>query len=384
MVRLAQLLAVATLWIVTLVRARGVVQARRRHRTAHFLKAWLFILFLTLFVTVEFEALYSAIGAYSGANNLAWLLAYVFGGLCTYFLCAAFYGEKMPRWTLPLLIISLLLLTLFFPFGPGSTPDTTHHDIPGNLVELLFLASHYVYGIVMMSTFLVRVSARAYLKERDAAIRLRSLVIFLLASSWVAFYVTKLATFSLAFVAPSSPLVLGVSQILGTWFLIELPLFTLGFLPNRFYRVLLEPVGFFTKVLAARDLHKIRTQTDRLCPLMPPLTTRMERLRNPDLDIYHSLIAILDAKRLLTGWQVEEEHKGDEIGPGPETAVNPVHAFWEDWSKQDREKAAHFCHLFQSVPDSLEFDDMVAAYRNLSRQMQDTKGGEHLCPSQPS
>lgn len=374
MVRLAQLLAVGTLWITTLVRARGIAQARRRHQTGHFLKAWLFILFLTLFLTVEFEALYSAIGAYSGVNNLAWLLAYVFGGLCTYFLCAAFYGEKMPRWTLPFLIVNLLLLTVLFPFGPGSAPDTTHHNIPGNLAELFFLVSHYLYGIVMMSTFLVQVSAHAYLKEQDAAIRLRSLVIFLLSSSWVAFYVTKLATFTLAFFAPSSPLVLRLSQILGTWFLIELPLFTLGFLPNRFYRTLLKPIGFFNKILVARDLHRIRSQSSRLCPLMPSLTTRLERLRNPDLDIYHNLIAILDAKRLLNSWQTEQEHGSNEGGSRPETTANLARAFWENWSEQDGEKADHFYHLFQSVPDSLDFDDMVAAYQKLSKQMQNTKG----------
>jgi len=373
MVRLAQLLAVGTLWVATLAQARGIAQARRRHRTGHFLKAWLFILFLTLFVTVEFEPLYSAIGAYSGVNNLAWLLAYVFGGLCTYFLCAAFYGEKMPRWTLLWLVASLLLLVTLFPFGPGSTPDTTHHDVPGNLAELFLLASHYLYGIVMMSAFLVRVSARAYLKERDSAVRLRSLVIFLLASSWVVFYLVKVATFSLAFFAPSAPLVLRLSQILGIWFLIELPLFTLGFLPNRFYRTLLKPVRFFDKVLTACDLYRIRTEVDRLCPLMPYLTTRMGRLRNPDFDIYQNLIAILDARRLLAYWQTEREHDDGPESP-PAGAADTARVFWKNWSEQDRERADYLHHLLQSVPNSLEFDDMVAAYRKLRRKMRITGG----------
>ena len=369
MVKLAQLLGVAILWGITLVRARGVVQARRRHQTKHFLKAWLFLLFLTLFMTVELEDLYSAIGTYSGINNLAWLLAYIFGGLCTYFICSAFYGEKMPRWTLPFLIGSNLMLIALFPFGPGSTPDTAHHDIPSNLAELTFLAAHYLYGIVMMSIFLVRVSARASLKERDAAIRLRSFVIFLLASSWVTFYIVKLATFTLAFFATSSPLVLRLSRILGTWFLIEIPLFPLGFLPNRFYRTILRPIDFFRKILIANNLHKLRTRVAHLCPLMPSLTTRTEQLRNPDFAIYHNLITILDAKRLLTIWHKEQEFQDGGTKHVSEAFCYPVNPFWSNWSERDKEEAAHIHQLLRSVPDWLEFDALVIAYQSVARQI---------------
>ena len=170
--------ATTAAWVVTLFRLAAVVKDRRMQRSPRLLQAWLFTLFLSLFLTFQVDAVYTTFDRFTGVNNLSWLLSYLFAILAVYFACASFRREQ-PQWMKFYSVVAASLLIVVFPLGPGSTPETVDHVVPANVLELLFVGLFYVYSTTMFVSVPIPACVRALLKESELPVRLRTLVILL-------------------------------------------------------------------------------------------------------------------------------------------------------------------------------------------------------------
>jgi len=172
---------------------------------------------------------------------------------------------------LPYLVVTIGLLVIVFPFGPGRDPECTAHIIPTNGLEVLFVGLFYVYAIIEVGIVPIRALTRAYHNENDLPVRLRTFAALLASVVAAILFVTKLSIFSLGYLFPLPPSFIthgtDVTRGLGVALAILWPL---GLVSNRFYWTLARPVRFFHKILTLKELEALQARLERLCPPIFP------------------------------------------------------------------------------------------------------------------
>jgi hypothetical protein len=178
-----------------------------------------------------------------------------------------------------------------------------------------------------------------------------------LLTGFITFYVIKGSVFLGSYLIPAIPfsVISSISaglEILWTSVIILSPL---GFIRSEFY----YKVGQFPKVVKkfriARDLCRLRARFDRLFPPIYPHMTRNDRINEIDLWIHQNMICIADAEKALEFFSV---------GNNDPALVQVV----SKWSERDREEAIWLHQALKEIPDSLGYEQVVEAYRNLAKR----------------
>lgn len=321
-------------WLVTLARLRIVLQSKGNRKV---LKTWFLTLWLSIFVTFQVDAVYSAVDRLAGVNNLAWLISYLFLLPAIYTLCAVFY-DNPPRWTRLYLIATSVALLIVFPYGPGRAPETLDHVRPANVGESLFVGLVYFYITTMLAAIPIPACARALRRQRGYE-RMRTTAILLALAITTIDLVIKFSIFAFLSSLPSS-----LTDVFHRpWALGLAILWPLGLAPNGFYRVVMQPVRFVQKIQTCRELGILQARLDRTFPpVIPDRASWTDLLRNPDLYIYRRTISILDRKKMLAD-QLDQGRQADEL--------------------------SILRQGLQSIPKTAAFDQAADHCRKLSRQM---------------
>ena len=339
-----------TAWTLTLLKLPAL---RRQSDDRRLLALWLAFLCFSLTMTFQADAVYFALDRLVGVHNLAWLLSYLSLALAIYFLsvsCCRAMQVSPPRWMPVCLVTAAALLVGLFPFGAAATQARTDHAVPRNGPELAFVAVLYSYGIAMsLAPAWVLIPA---IHRKDALhVRLRTFVAALAAVAIVSLLAAKLAVAVLGFsglLAPSPAYrLLTLSRLL----LATAGLFPcLSLAPDRLYLALAQPLEFAAKMRTLRHLERLRSRLDRFCPRVASTPVhRWQRLANPDLYLYRSVIGILDGRKMLGAWL--ESEKGAA------------------WDERSRQEAATLYQALQKAAVHQDYDGLVVAYGKLGKAL---------------
>jgi len=284
-------------------------------------------------------------------NNLSWLLSYLSLTLTVYFICSIL--DKLARWTHLYLIVTVTLLIIIFPFGPGSTAEITDHVTLSNVPELLFTGSAYSYAIAMMGIVLPG-CARSLRSERETLVRLRTYATVSILTVSILFYVAKLVAYTSGLLFPSLPsaflhTVTDTAKLLVAGAIILWPLI---FATNGFYQALARPAAYLKKIERCWALGELQVRLDALSPSPASDDAPWWKWsRDPDFHIYRRMISILDRKKALGKWLKQ---------PDQET---------ERTFTLSIEEAARLYQGFQGIPESSNLDCVMDTCHRLSRQI---------------
>jgi hypothetical protein len=291
--------AITLTWSVAAFIGIGVLKNHRDRRAA---TVWLLTLCISLLATFQVDVIYTAVDNFFGVNNLSWLLSYLSLTLAVYFICSIL--GKLARWTHLYMVVTLMLLVVIFPFGPGSTAESTDHVTLSNVPELLFTGSVYSYAIAMMGVVLPG-CARSLRSERESLVRLRTYATVSILTVSILFYVAKLVAYVSSLFFPSLPssflhTLADAARLLVAGVTILWPLI---FVTNGFYQALARPVAFLKKLERCWKLGELQARLDALSP-SPASDDALwwEWSRDPDFHIYRRVISILDRKKALADW----------------------------------------------------------------------------------
>jgi hypothetical protein len=165
--------------------------------------------------------------------------------------------------------------------------------------------------------------------------------------------VFRFAVFSLSLVEPSlRPFAASTAGGVYRWLTAVAVVLWIVFLgtSNRLYLSFTRLAQYAHKILTLRRLNALRARIDRFVYSSLPLPRAapwLNGLRDPDLHIYRTLIAILDGRKMLAA-QPERWDTGF-IAPGDVGA----------------EEAIRLSRTLQSVSNSLDFADLVDAFCRL-------------------
>lgn len=328
---------------------------------------WLFSLFTSIGLTLMIWPVYLTFDRLVGLANLGWLVTYVSFALAIYYISAGCYivlEQPKPRLMTWSLLLTLALLTVVYATGIVTLPEKADHTVPEALAEVIFMETIYTYIAILcaipMFTFI-----RLARHERIISARLRWLVGFFASFFSFAVLLIKIILTLLAFQNPATP-ALAVLHPLITIGIVAVSIFiTLAFLPNKLYQAVAGSFEFLGKLLA---LHELKALQNRLDPLCPPVVggrlSLKESLNNLDYHLYRRLIAIWDAKKMLSGyagitngWVVlpgTPIHNGASRGPS-------------EWDRQKLQQARLLHDALQTANDDQPFTELVKSYQHVSR-----------------
>lgn len=421
----------AVAWAVTVWKVPAVW--RNRARDERVLRVWAFALFFALGLTFEVDAVYFAVDAFAGVNNLAWLAIYVCVALGFYFFATTcFITMKVPppRWLRPYLLVTLGLFAVIFPIGVAGGPEWPAHDIPRGLFDLAFMETLYIFaGVLCLMPALSFI--RFIQSEEILPTRIRTGMTLLAVTLVFILLVVKVVVVLTGFLDPASPLVPFLATLskalLGAAGLI----WGLTFASQRFYLALARPFTFLQNVLTLRDLRRLQARLNRLCPpVAPDPAGWWGRLRNLDFHIYRTVIGILDGRKTLADYLEIPEPEGVGVvdlsaglparnaqaglpshrqayslpaarrsrhgaqagrlqpqalsrldgssssGPYREivfsesSGVLPRSDSSPDWDAGAKAEAVRLHRALQAVPESRDFEDLVTAYRDVGRRLE--------------
>jgi len=361
-------------WFITIYKygaMRRDAQWRTGSVTFYF---WAFSLFTAIGLTLMIWPVYLVFNRLVGLPNFGWLVTYAAFALAIYCMAAGCYivlEQPRPRLMSWSLLLTLATMFVVYIVGIVTLPEKADHTVPDVLAEVVFMETIYIYMAILsaipMFTFI-----RLVWYEQIVSARLRWFVGFFASFFSFAVLFVKILLTIVAFKDPLTP-ALNILNPLLTMAIIAVGVFmTLAFLPNKLYQVAALPFEFLGKLLA---LYELRSLKNRLDPLCPPVVTGRSGLKNTlgnlDYHLYRVLIAILDAKKTLTGHAVIT----NDLTMKPEIPVRSVGRApleWDDWKLQ---QARFLHHALQTVNDEQSFAALVKSYQRVSRTVRWKEAG---------
>jgi hypothetical protein len=317
-------------------------------------------------LTFMIEDAYLAFDRWVGVPNLAWLITYLVFPLAIYLLtagCLLVLEQPRPRLMTPSLWVTMVLLCVVYAWGIVTLPEKPEHTVPETLAEFIFMQTVYVYiavfCIIPLLTF-----TRLYRREQMLPAKLRWLVACgtAVVSLWVALMKVTLTaliywdvtTLALPILYPLIGIGIGLAGVL--W--------PLAFLPNEFYLKATRPIEFLDKVRTLQELKKLQRALNRLCPSVIGDSPSLWRsLDNLDFHLYRTLISILDAKKMLSGYA--QATNGLAVSPLAVPGLRRQHSVV--WDERDLAHARLLHNTLQAVDDEADYPDLLRAYRRVSR-----------------
>lgn len=347
-----------TLYILEAVLAwAAVVWAIRRIRRANRVTAgtWSFIFLFAIAITAEIDVVANGINHFLGVNHFSWLVSYVSGAIGMYVIVQTLHMTlNVPYKSFLLaygLVFTLVSFLALFPFVTQE-PPVAEELMPYSLPLLLFRVIGYLY--VGFACWIIFKTFNT-LQRHDKVLhtRLRWLLLCLVASMGISFFVIRIAYFTYVFIHPdmaNSDMIKSLTMITRL-----LAICCVGwlvfFVPSHILQVLTRPILHIDKLMALHDLNVIQKEIEAFSlSVVPPDTDRSwrERQKNLDFHLYRGIIAILDGKKTLR---------------------NLVERGTESANEKANMKVERLYRALTSVNDDSDFHELITSYRSVGRQL---------------
>ncbi|HIP70475.1 MAG TPA: hypothetical protein EYH05_03665, partial [Anaerolineae bacterium] len=328
----------ALAWSITAYKFRAAWQARKRQAESVTGYFWLFTLCVAIGMTFMIEGAYLALDQVTGVTNLAWLTGYAAFSLAIYLItsgCLLVLKQPRPRLMVYSLWVTLTVLALVFIFGIVSLPEKPDHTIPETFVELVFMQTVYLY-VSFLCMIPIVTFARLYRRERVLPAKLRWLVALGTTVIAAATGLLKVILTVLTYQDSTTPALSILYPMISVTIVTASVMWPMSFLPNGAYLALARPIEYLDKVRVLRELKILQKRLNRLCPPVIGDSPSLWHSRdNLDFHLYRTLISILDAKKMLSGYARMTEG----LAVPPASSPGSFRQKTAAWSQADLEQA---------------------------------------------
>ena len=315
---------------------------RRRGRHANINVHFVFFGSLTLLVLDVFdEHIYNL----SGMNNLFWYLGYGLAAITMYLIgvsiCRIAFEEKgnTTEQLIHLGFFAVIAILSFLYYSHLQFASNWPKRLPRDWGEFIFSQTLFIYATIIG---LISIIGRLrFLKtEQNLVVRARTCASLLAASMAFLCFFAKVCYLGIAFFYME---IVWINK-LALFALVALVLFwAIGIMPTAVYVFLLDfnPFRFINRIRQLYTLQQLLIKLNRICPLPQhlPLDTPQAIVRDPNQEIYRTIIAILDRYNLLKGFIEQPE------------SCSPYRPAWTD---QELQTARQFCLAFSPVDENRE------------------------------
>ena len=345
----------ALAWLVVLARLGLMIRGDASRRVK---AAWFFALFLSLYGTFQIDVIAVFFDGVVGIHNLSLLISHIFLDIAACSVCLACLPDDVyPRWLLFALIVAIALSTVTFAWGPAGAPeDPTLTQAPEKASYLIFEAC----GNFFVMTVLIVLPLRHLFKvvrspeaNQSASSQTRSLAFLMaLLAGWMSL-ASRLVVSTIAFLAPSlsiSPTTMSIISLTTLLLVISWPLVLL---PNKLLLVPRQIQDYANAVATSVDLARLARRLNyHFEPVYPDHPSWWDHLKQPAFHTYRSMINILDGKRKLAN---------------PEMLINVL-------GDHDLLEITSLRQMLLSVPDSSDYESLVARYRAIAKKLRSIPG----------
>lgn len=279
-----------------------------RTQASHVRLSWIFMALFSLTITVQISPVYATIDQLTGANNLAWFLAYFSLAVGLYILVRAIQAmldEPVPAWAHILLLIVVPLLTVLYAGWIMHTPEwnSLAHQVPRSPADLAFMLTEYVYAAALV-TIPKRAFTYHYRHHANTPANRYRLGVLAAGSAIVILYFLSKVGVALAgylLLPLTVPLILAkISMPVAglTW--------PLAYIPIRW---IVGPINYIDSLLTLRDVRQVYLRLTDLCPYVPrhkmPLLIR--QIKDPHVYSLLYVASILDSRKALAVYGQEQQ-----------------------------------------------------------------------------
>lgn len=358
--RLSAIVA-ASAWLLTLYWLALVIRLRNRF----VLLGFSYFLVFAIGMTFEVSVVFYWFDAFTGVQNLSWLIAWIGITISAYLITCTFYmvrEKQIPLWLH--LIMAMVLAIYFFAFWTEIRFATERpaHVVPRNLHEFVFMQALFMFvGFLFVITS--RNIGHIYQNEEALIAKVGWGRLWVMTVVAMCFFGSRVVLTFWAFWQPVSN---SIKHLYGlSIFFFVLPAFIIPILhlPNRITLHLAKPFLLVDKWWTLRRLMLLQSRINEFCsPIVLPQVGWREAFRAPDFHIYRSLIGILDGKSMLEAYLASLE-----LLPGPPNTW-PIYRFQDNpqqWDEQTRNRALALFARLQPVSDEMEIPDLALAYRRV-------------------
>lgn len=266
------------------------------------------IIFLVTFnigIVCEIHTVYRWLGAVSGINNLAWLIAWLGITTNTYFLTKVLWGvsqpKPLPTWLSVCLGISLTADVVLFVGFIQYTPEYPNHVIPRQLADAFFLLSSFLFGCLAtgLATYACYQSCQ---REKNAITQMRWVIATIICSMAWSYFCLRTVLTIWSYFYPESATAPYLYQMALVAQLLVSSLTPLPYLSTWLLQKLIAPIQLVQQwwtLYQLQAIHESVTAAYRPMLTSNQKATLLERLTNSQFYIYRMIIDILDGKMTL-------------------------------------------------------------------------------------
>lgn len=352
--------------------AERITGARRKGVDWPAFSTWLFAVLLGVGLTFRLVPLRAAFDGWVGLPNLGWLLSFLAESTAVYVAacgCRAIPRLPIPRWLHVYMALTLVVFVIIYVTNIAAGVERLEYTTATTPFELVFMCAKYVC-LAIMTFFIGTAFLRLCRGEQNKLTRVRLGLLSGSALMGVIYGSARTTFVLLAYFYPACP-ILGGLRILEKGSQVALALmWPLSTMLSNKTHLFLRPFERLQKSATLKDLRVIQTELSRLGLLTTWDERALPRRRSLDLQLYQALISILDGKRLLLA-QLRAGEAGD--GKAWDDAVTErarsLQSAEGDWNDAVAGRARLLRRLFDTVDDSLQYFDLVAAYRDVGKTM---------------
>lgn len=362
------LAAALAFWLFVLVKFNAV---RRRHHENDqgpiAVGMWNIAVLLGISLTLHVDEVQVAIGAWTGWNNVAWYVAYLFGVVAFHQIGTLSIRRHDPirRKTQVLLtgmlVLVLAAVSLLYIEWIRWTPEWPARS-PRFWADALFMVLFFGYAGVVSFIPLVTLGNN-YRRHHARIMHLRTglgLVTVLLA---MACFWLKVAYALVGYWLPGHPLAEHINHLALSAMGGSALFFGPVMISHRTFARVTDLLGFGSKLTTLHDLRRLQIHLFQLCP--PVIwndPSWWEQMRDIDLYLYRTTISIMDSHKLLEGYLNRLERNNLSLLM-IETDDEPL-----IWKEAEIRTARHIHRLLQ-VPPSADLEEVMLYYRHASRRL---------------
>jgi hypothetical protein len=350
------------IWFITFYKFGAMWRGRQRRKESVTFYFWIFLFFTAIGLTLLIWPVYLGFNQFLGLPNFGWLVTYMAFSLAIYAISSGCYivvRQSRPPimdWSL---VATLGVLLVIYALGVVNLPEKPDHTIPETWSEMLFMQIFYVY-MAAMCAMPITTFIRLFEQEQIMPTKLRWLVAVLATLFSFVTLLIKIALTLLTFLDPVTPALAVLHPMVGFGIVIAGVFCLLAFLPNGGYLAAARPIEFLGKYLAFHELRVLRARLDVLCPPVINADPRaIDALRNLDFHLYRTVIAILDAKKMLACYI---DTAGVGALPAHMTGQMP-----EEWDMAKVQRACLLSREMQKVNDHQPYESLIKSYQKASR-----------------
>ena len=369
------LFAAAIAWVFVLYKSR-LVRVAEQHfiQRTQAVKMWSATFGTSIALTLLVDKIFVAFDTFFAANNLAWLVAYLFGSIAFYqagTIRLSLRPHVMERIHVVLWHLLLLLIPIYSILYGGwimHSPEWPER-IPRTIVELIFSTLFFGYG-AMVGVLTFPEALTIFKQATVMPVKLRTgagllLIIFANGCFWF-----KLVFLFAVFFTPQRPSVYLFDKLALLSMGLAAMVFALSFIPQRAYLAIADSIQLPTKLTLLKDLEYLRERLSQLYPkLQPPPAPWWDKLRKTDFHIYQTVIAILDIRQILFAMSTVRD---DDDNAHPAEAVAEQSVLGEEpasGSSGEGKPEMKLLYEWLKIPETADYQAILDTLQQASRAL---------------